>query len=589
MLQAARTIVFEGQSETSTQQLPDKLPIALRDERHHIRYVIDVSRCADRPARALWVFRVGAPYSVTDDRGRPLALMTTGTPLQIAGAARFAREGQYNGRIPAIFALPVGARAVTLELLTLPYIPSGLIGLHEGPVQDLLPLQEITHREVVAHADTVSGVVLVFGVLAVMLWRQRREDQSLLWLAVGCAMWGVRGVVYFNPQIYVSPLAFELLNTVNALIALAALAASVLARSEAFTPRAKKALAFAASAGTLAIVAAAYAGRGAAGARFLGFVFVIWILVWILVHAVRGWRSPTSRALAILLAVLFATTIHDLGVVVGVRPPDSPSIVFWGFAIMLVGVCILSGQYVVTMLNRAERANDELILRIAEKSDELERSYEQLREIERDHARTAERERMVRDLHDGLSAQLVTTLRGVERGALNQQAVAGSLQDSLDELRLLMDSGEIGDYLPGALAAWRNRWERRLEAAGIALEWHIDDSVDGVILPGDTTMHVMRILQEAATNVVKHSRATRVRMSARVDSNEGRESLRLDVVDDGAGMAAQSSSDHRGRGVRNMAHRAKQIGAELQMGPGEGGRGTRVSLTLPVTRRAAAA
>jgi signal transduction histidine kinase len=441
----------------------------------------------------------------------------------------------------------------------------------------------------VAHADTVSGVVLVFGVLAVMLWWQRRGDHSLLWLAVGCAMWGVRGVAYFNPQVYVSPLAFEMFNPVNALISLAALAVSVLVRDGSLTARATKSLAFAVAGGTLAVIVAAYAGRGAAGARFLCFVLVIWILVWIFAHAVRRWHRASSRSLAVLLGLLFASTVHDLGVVLGIRPPDSPSIVFWGFAILLVGVCIMSAQYVVTMLNRAERANDELTLRVAEKSQELERSYEQLREIEREQARTAERERLVRDLHDGLSAQLVTTLRGVERGALDTRAVAGSLQESLDELRLLMDSGDIGDYLPGALASWRNRWEARLQAAGIALAWHIADSVDGVLLPDDTTMHVMRILQEAAANVVKHSRATSMRMSARVEERDGGESLVLEVEDDGGGMPSALPGEHRGRGVRNMAHRANQIGAALQVGPGEGGRGTRVALTLPVTRRAATA
>ena len=76
----------------------------------------------------------------------------------------------------------------------------------------------------------------------------------------------------------------------------------------------------------------------------------------------------------------------------------------------------------------------------------------------------------------------------MERGALAPQQVVKSLQDSLDELRMLMDSTDVSAYLPSALAAWRNRWDVRLAAAGVVLDWRIDDSLDAITLSSDVTL-----------------------------------------------------------------------------------------------------
>ena len=98
-------------------------------------------------------------------------------------------------------------------------------------------------------------------------------------------------------------------------------------------------------------------------------------------------------------------------------------------------------------LNQAEISNEVLEARVRQKSLELEHSYALLRESERASARAQERARFNREIHDGLGAQLITALRGVERGALDKQQVAQTLQEGLDELRLLMDSSDLGQSL----------------------------------------------------------------------------------------------------------------------------------------------
>ncbi|QJW83275.1 hypothetical protein HK414_00490 [Ramlibacter terrae] len=148
------------------------------------------------------------------------------------------------------------------------------------------------------------------------------------------------------------------------------------------------------------------------------------------------------------LGGLLFCAVHDVLVIGGQLGPMEPSYVFWGFATMLVGFAAMSGQYVVLTLNRAERSNEELEAHVRRKTAELEQSYARLRATEDEAARTQERERLLRDMHDGLGAQLMTMLRGVERDALPPPQLRQSLQDSIDELRLLMDSTDRATTCP---------------------------------------------------------------------------------------------------------------------------------------------
>ncbi len=563
--------------------LPDRLSMAQRSERVRIHYEIDVRACSSAPAAALWVFRVGAPYRIESD-GVPLTLLSSGDMAKTHVGQALPRrdaDGHYNGRIPALFALPPGARTVRIELLTLPYLSSGLVGLALGPTNLLLPVHTDAVRSVVGFADAASGVVLVIGLLAFLLWLPRWRDLSLLWLAMACGLWGVRGLIYFDNAVAGPALLYEQLNPVNALLAAGAIVAAVLRQLRPVRRRHVQLMVAAIIVAVLAFPLAELAGRGALVARSLAQLSGTGIICWL---AVMIWQRRQGMAARHFLAfsgcllALLTAVAHDLLVVAGALPPTSDAYVFWGFVVVLMGFALLSGEYVVMTLNRAERSNEELERRIAQKTDELEMSFRQLRATEQEAARAQERERLLRDMHDGMGAQLMTALRGVERGALTPEQVAQSLQDGIDELRMLMDSTDMGNYLPGALATWRHRWDARLQAAGVQLAWHIDDSLDGIRLSSEVALQVMRILQEAAANIVKHAQAQHMRLDAAV--RDGR--LEIEVSDDGVGLP-ETPARAGARGLKNMRYRAEQIGASLQVGrraPPERGSVVRLVLVL---------
>ena len=585
--------------------LPDPLARTLRHEHVRLQYLLDVSACADAAQAALWIFRVGAPYRVEglDAAGRavPLPLLNANQRARTLPAGDAADPVVYNGRIPALYALPPGTQTVRVALQTLPYMSYGLVHLELGSTNLMLQRHSDGLREVLGYSDAASGVVTVLGMMMLLLWLRRRRDVNLLWLAVASGLWGLRGLLYFDNTVPGNPIVFEQINTINALLAAVTvtLAALHLLRGERRQQRRVIV------AGTvlllLAFALAGAVGHGALLARSAAQVGGVGLVIWLGVEIVRQWRGVATRHVLGMLACLLTAlgcVLHDLLIVAGVLPATTDPYLFWGFVVVLVGFALISGEYVVMTLARAEHSNEELEQRVTAKSNELARSYQQLRNTEiaaaRDTARMQERAHLMREMHDGIGAQLMTALRGVERGALSREQLAASLQDGLDELRLLMDSTDTQQYLPGALAAWRNRWDARLAAAGVTLAWTMDEALDSVQLDSQAALQIMRILQEAATNVVKHSQAAQMHFTAwlQVDGEggAGREGmdgsgtgrvLCIDIADNGVGPGPAPVRTGA-RGLKNMQYRATHIGAQLEVGPRDGPQtGCLVQFRLP--------
>ena len=575
LTQAHRTVTQNGQVlAQGTVTLPDTLPRAWRNERVQIQYQLDVSACATHAGSGLWLFRVGAPFTISAN-DQPLVSLLHGDRL-LADTSAFTGSQQpiINGRIPVLFALPLGAQSVQISLLTLPYISAGLTQVQMGSTNLLMPVANDALSNIVGYANAAAGVLLVLALIAFFLWLKRRKDQGLLWMSVACALWSLRALAYFDSSVDMPPLWFEQFNPLNIMLTSAALAAAtVWTWAGSNNPRVWRALLGMSALSTTALLITTLWGQGALAARALAqlfsFVMVLWTIVWV-------WRRKTHiaprhrRALLAGYIALMACALHDIMLVTGPIAPTGPTYLFWGFTVLLVAFAIISGEYITTTLSLAERSNEELASRVQAKSEELAQSYVQLRDTEvasaREAARAQERERLLRDMHDGMGAQLMTALRGVERGTLNSAQVAQSLQDGLDELRLLMDSTELGHPLPNALATWRHRWDTRLSAAGLTLHWFVDDALDTLVLPGDTTFQVLRILQEAAANVLKHARATHMALHASLDTIGGVPQLRITLTDDGQGMGTEPVRPGA-RGLKNMAYRAQQIGAQFSVGP----------------------
>jgi signal transduction histidine kinase len=220
--------------------------------------------------------------------------------------------------------------------------------------------------------------------------------------------------------------------------------------------------------------------------------------------------------------------------------------------------------------------NAELEQRVQQKQRELERNFVMLEQLSREAAVAEERQRIMSDMHDGIGAQLISALSLAESEDATPRDVAALLRECIDDLRLTIDSLESTEYeLLPALGNFRYRIDRRLRSVGIELDWSVSDLPQLSYLSPRNLLHILRILQEAFANMLKHARATRVRLETGVVPGERRVFIR--VSDNGKGFEV---SQVQGRGLGNMARRATAIGGELCVS--STGEGTTVELFLPI-------
>lgn len=241
---------------------------------------------------------------------------------------------------------------------------------------------------------------------------------------------------------------------------------------------------------------------------------------------------------------------------------------------------IILGRY-TRAVSEVERANIVLAERLAEREAELLASHQKRREIERRDLLHQERQRLMQDMHDGLGSSLITALRVVEHGEINDTAIAELLKSCIDDVKLTIDSMEpVETDLLLLLGTLRFRLQPRLEATNIRLGWDISEVPPLIWLDQRHSLHILRILQEAFANVVKHAGASEIRLATRVANGD----VTIEVADNGAGF--DPAVARHGRGLRNQADRGAAIGGRVEVRSGT--TGTRFTLFLPVSQPSAA-
>jgi len=221
--------------------------------------------------------------------------------------------------------------------------------------------------------------------------------------------------------------------------------------------------------------------------------------------------------------------------------------------------------------------NAELEERVQQKQRELERNFEKLQVLSREAAVAEERQRIMTDMHDGIGAHLISALSLAESDEASPRDIAVVLRECIDDLRLTIDSlGSTDNELLPVLGNFRYRIEGRLRTVGIELVWKVSDLPELSYLSPRNLLHILRILQEAFTNVLKHAQATQVIVETGLAASQRKVFIR--VSDNGKGLTA---AQFDGRGLGNMARRAASFGGELCVA--STGDGTTVELLLPMT------
>ena len=289
--------------------------------------------------------------------------------------------------------------------------------------------------------------------------------------------------------------------------------------------------------------------------------------------------SRELRLIALCLAVGLGLGVHDLGLLAGWG--WSEHIYLMPFATLVI---VASFLYAVQRrytgaLGQVEQANSLLAQRLSEQGAQLQSQHERLSESERQQALLLERQRLMQDMHDGLGSSLLSAMVAVEQGSMQQDQVVEVLRECVDDLRLVIDSLEpVGHDLVSLLATMRYRLGKRLQAGGLMLDWDVQDLPPLDWLEPPDALHVLRLLQEALNNVLKHARASRVRIATRDLGHK----VEIRVEDDGQGFDLETAQ--KGRGLRSQQKRAHRLGGSVHV-DSRPGHGTQLSLRLPVKRK----
>lgn len=228
--------------------------------------------------------------------------------------------------------------------------------------------------------------------------------------------------------------------------------------------------------------------------------------------------------------------------------------------------------------------------------EQLRRSEIQLRRLSAhlEEARELERGTIAREIHDELG-QALTGLK-MDVAWIEQRLSRGENGQGLQPL--LEKARGMSELIDVTIQAVRRiATELRpgvLDDLGLipAIEWQVGEfnkrsgiacsllsNLDELEVDRQVATGVFRILQEALTNVARHSQATQVKV--RLKTLDG--TFHLDVEDNGIGIQGEAKAGGPSLGILGMQERAHLLGGEvwLEGGPGEG---TRVRVRLPLSR-----
>jgi signal transduction histidine kinase len=200
---------------------------------------------------------------------------------------------------------------------------------------------------------------------------------------------------------------------------------------------------------------------------------------------------------------------------------------------------------------------------------QLARSTQQQQSLTEQNARLAERARMSRDLHDSikqqifaLAAQIGTALTLFDHKHEETRAhleIANELAYQVrQELTALIQ--ELRPSLRGekgfvqTLQDELERWSRQ---SGIEVDVRLQDVRQ---LPGAIAGELLRVVQEALSNVARHSQATRVQFFL----EQKQEQIMLTIVDNGCGFEPATVSS-QSMGLRSMQERLEEVGGTFQL------------------------
>ncbi|WP_241068434.1 sensor histidine kinase [Achromobacter insuavis] len=468
----------------------------------------------------------------------------------------------------------------------------GLGPVHLGEPEALLrdhEMREWRNRTLFLVNLVISATL---GALFFFLWAMQPRQSSHGWYALTALFWVLfcANVLAVSPWPFGTTLMAARANTVALTLHIACFCLFTWRFAGQSWPRLEKALWCA-----VAVMLAAAIGVPDTAVATMQRVIVLTVsalfylnCLQFAVHAVRS-RDREQMLLAACLVIFLGAALHDLLLIL--KLIGGLSVIPYTSVAVLVGMSAVLGLRHARGVRRIERFNHELEISVGRARAELATTLAREHELALANSRLQDRLEIARDLHDGLGGSLVRMTAAVEQAGepLRNRQVLSMLNLLRNDLRQTIDNGASADMTPPAtprewIAPLRHRYTQLFDELDVAVRWDVPGAWDGT--PSALQcLALTRLIEEALTNVVKHSRARRVGVTLRQPAHG---QLELEIEDDGVGFDVDAvRRANLSVGVRSMATRIARVGGTLDIASAPGCTRLCARLSLPQPASAA--
>jgi signal transduction histidine kinase len=488
-------------------------------------------------------------------------------------------------RLPAN-ALRPGMNDLTIEIESNYDLVSGTYSI--GPTVVLERQYDWQMFWRVTGVQAANYIMLILSAAALWMWFLRRSDIELLLLALLGIAWFARNFNFMTTQ---APFGVIFFKQMTYYVVYPAMASS-LAFCVAFVrlPNWQRHAKILVIAGILLCLARLisvhtplvdYLGTDGLG----NILAVVCIAYTAFLLFKNWWRTREFRAVAMsgVLAAIVFSTAHDIGRLWDMRLWNGLGFYLQPYigSLFCIALMISFGSRSALAFASIETMNVDLAVKVEQARADLALSEERRRDVEVARVLSAERERIMREVHDGIGSNLVSALTIAERQNHPEETLR-TLRRALSDLKMTVDSLEPmhGDIV-ALVSNFRHRVEPDLAELGIKSRWDANDCQPLLWLDASNALHILRSLQEAMANVMLHSKATIVDIGCRELRDAERQGALVWLQDNGCG--ADNIQSRAGQGLKSIYARMEAIGGACEI-ESEKGVGTKVTLFLPYDR-----
>jgi len=492
----------------------------------------------------------------------------------------------FNANRPLLFRLPPslwhesGDNWIHVYLRGYPYFIA-LLPFDLGSAQELQ--EQVRWRVLLQNDLSFAAMVLsiVLALFSLSLWLRNREQAIFLWFGVSAGFWAMFGANMSVHNIVVPGRYW--LAMIHSSIDWSCATQLVFVHRflDVRRPRIEALVLGLAGIGTLINFFGDWGLLRYGGALFN--LLSVFAILYSALLAFDRWQLSRRTELLLLAAGLgleLLLALHDFGLAATRSLSwyrNSIFVMHYAAPVLLIALGWRLLDRLLAAHGEVERLNRQLERRVEEAREALERAFDQRLALAWRQAVHEERDRIHRDLHDDLGATLLSILHSAasEESADLARAALQHLRDVVSLRPEEMIS------LRAALQETQDEISHRARMARVELDWQHLQGADANI-PAQQALHLLRIVREGVSNVLRHSRATRVAVA--ITRERGKLCVR--ISDNGQGI---DGGRPRGRGMSNMRTRAAELGGDIEWLPAVPGPGTTVVLTIPLAPEEATA